>query len=109
MKAIHIEQGLTHKDSIVRSVFAERNDFTPTPEQIERGLSDEDWFVRMAFIKRKDFTPSPEQIERGLTDARASVRHAFAVRHAEWEVIYQSKKLREQFQPNTTEKIRKVL
>lgn len=101
MKAIHIEQGLTHKDSIVRSVFAERNDFTPTPEQIERGLSDEDWFVRMKFAKRKDFTPTATQIERGLMDNSPTIRMAFSARQAEW--------LREQFKSETPKKIRKVL
>lgn len=101
MNARHIEQGLTHKESIVRSVFAERTDFTPTPEQIERGLLDEDWFVRMKFAKRKDFTPTAAQIERGLMDNSPTIRMAFAARQAEW--------LREQFQSETPKKIRKVL
>lgn len=109
MKAIHIEQGLTHKDSIVRSVFAERTDFTLTPEQIERGLSDEDWFVRMKFAKRVDFTPTPTQVERGLTDEESAVHQVFASRRAEWEAIHQAKELREQFKSETTQKIRKVL
>ena len=101
MKAIHIEQGLTHKDSIVRSVFAERTDFTPTPEQIERGLLDEDWFVRLKFAKRKDFTPTAAQIERGLMDSSPKIRMIFAAKQAEW--------LRDQFEPETKQRTRKVL
>jgi hypothetical protein len=101
MNAIHIEQGLTHNSSIVRSVFAERNDFTPTPEQIERGLTDTETFVRMKFAKRKDFTPTAAQIERGLMDSNPTIRMIFAAKQAEW--------LREQFQPETTQRIRKVL
>lgn len=101
MKATTIEQGLTHKDSIVRSVFAERTDFTLTPEQIERGLTDTEPFVRMKFAKRKDFTPTAAQIERGLMDSSPTIRIIFAVKQTEW--------LREQFQPQTVQRKKKVL
>ncbi len=101
MNTLQIEQGLTHKDSIVRSVFAERTDLTLTPEQIERGLTDTEPFVRMKFANRKDFSPTAAQIERGLMDNSLTIRMIFASRQAEW--------LREQFQPEMTQRIRRVL
>lgn len=101
MSTLQIEQGLTHKDSIVRGVFAERTDFTLTPEQIERGLTDTETFVRMKFAKRRDFTPTSAQIERGLVDNSPTIRMIFAARQVEW--------LCEKFQSETIRKIRKVL
>lgn len=101
MSTLQIEQGLTHKDSIVRGVFAERTDFTLTPEQIERGLTDTEPFVRMKFANRKDFNPTAAQIERGLMDNSLTIRMKFASRQAEW--------LREKFQSETTQRVRKVL
>ncbi len=101
MTTEEIEQGLAHKDSIVRSVFAERTDYTPTPEQIERGLTDTETFVRMKFVKRNDFAPTAAQIERGLMDYSPTIRMIFAAKQAEW--------LREQFQPEASQKFKKTL
>jgi hypothetical protein len=61
-------------------VWAWREDFTPTFEQIERGLTAVEWGIRNTWTERIDFTPTPEQVERGLTDHDSDIRSAWIKR-----------------------------
>jgi hypothetical protein len=80
-----------------------------TPEEIELGLLDNDSIVRMRFAQRTDYTPTPEQIERGLRDQESWVRDVFMSRQTEWEATHQGDELREKFNPEMTQKIRRIL
>lgn len=74
-----IERMLTNTNPSVRVEWAQRLDFTPTPEQIERGLMDRTP-VRCAWAQRLDFTPNTAQVERGLTDHNWEPRQQWAIR-----------------------------
>ena len=52
LTAKQVERYLTSENPEIRLRWAEKTDYTPTPEQIERGLNDEDIKVRFAWIKR---------------------------------------------------------
>ena len=74
-------EGLAHRDSSVRIIFAKVNGRTKLPPRVvESGLTDPDDEVRAAFAGRADFTPVAFQVERGLIDASSEVRNSFALR-----------------------------
>ncbi len=59
-----IDRGLNSMWSEDRERFAQRTDFTPTPQQLERGLTDRWLVVRQAFYQRTDCVLTDEQRQR---------------------------------------------
>jgi hypothetical protein len=103
-----IELGLVDEDPHVRARFASQ-EFILTQAQIERGLLDTNWFVRWKFAVREELIATPEQMKRGLADEDLDVRMAFRARQEKWEATHQANELRERFQPEMTQRVRKVM
>ena len=64
-----VEAGLTDSNISARLSWAERMDWTPTPEQVERELTDKEDSVRMIWSGRYDFSPSELQKVTALLHA----------------------------------------
>jgi hypothetical protein len=95
LSAEEIERGLTNQLEWERILFAERTDWTPTPEQVERGLTDASPGVRIAFAHRADTVLNPSQIERGLEDENEYIAWDFEKRRVEWMARWEAHTLKQ--------------
>lgn len=70
-----IEAALSNSRSCI--IWLERDDWTPTPEQVADGLRSTDIDIVLAWLNRDDWTPAEEQISMGLSSNDPDIREAW--------------------------------